>query len=260
MPAKNSQKFYIRNGYYHVYNRGVEKKDIFRDQQDYNVFLKYLEEYLMPKDTEGLHAQLADPTLSPAEKDKILKQIRMNNFYEEISLLSYVLMPNHFHFFLKQKSKNALNSFMNSLFTRYAMYFNKKYKRTGHLFQGVYKAVLVETEPYFLYLSAYIHRNPLSVGSDLHKQPSSYAQYLGIQQEPWVQPDQILSYFSKTNPAFSYAAFVENTDDFSLIRDEKIDYHDWSATATSTGAAPAKVAKSGFLGGIFKSMRGGGKA
>lgn len=150
MPAKNSRKPYVESGYYHLYNRGVEKRVIFLDEQDYAVFISYLKEYLSPKHEDELQKKLDDPNISPKEKDRMLRALRMNNFAEEITLLAYCLMPNHFHFFIKQKSAGAIDKFMNSLGTRYTMYFNKKYKRVGSLYQGVYKAVLVTTEPQFL--------------------------------------------------------------------------------------------------------------
>ena len=140
MPARNSRKQYLENGYYHIYNRGVEKRKIFLDRQDYNVFLSYLKEYLLPKDEESLYKRLADRSISLMERDNIHKTLRMNNFAGEITLLAYCLMPNHFHFFIKQKSAGSIDKFMNSLGTRYTMYFNKKYDRVGSLYQGVYKA------------------------------------------------------------------------------------------------------------------------
>jgi len=152
MPARNSRKEYLENGYYHIYNRGVEKRIIFLDQQDYSVFLSYLKEYLLPKDEKGLRNRLFDPSISPRERDKIIKKLNLNNFSNEITLLAYCLMPNHFHFFIKQKSAGSMDKFMNSLGTRYTMYFNKKYKRVGSLYQGVYKAVLVDSDVQFLYL------------------------------------------------------------------------------------------------------------
>src|SRR3990170_2216093 len=97
MPAKNRIKEYSENSYYHIYNRGVEKRLIFLDQQDYGVFLSYLKEYLLPKNEKELFSRLSNPTLSPKEKDKILKLLRLNNFAGEITLLAYCLMPNHFH-------------------------------------------------------------------------------------------------------------------------------------------------------------------
>jgi putative transposase len=70
MPSKNSIKSYVENGYYHLYNRGVEKRIIFLDQQDYGVFLSYLKEYLVPKNEKELHEKLSNPNTSYKEKDK----------------------------------------------------------------------------------------------------------------------------------------------------------------------------------------------
>ena len=104
MPAKNSVKNYVENSYYHLYNRGVEKRIIFQDSQDYAVFLNYLKEYLLPKDEQNLRNKLTDPNISYKEKDKIIKLLRLNNFTDEIILIAYCLMPNHFHLLVKQKS------------------------------------------------------------------------------------------------------------------------------------------------------------
>lgn len=224
MPLKNSVKVYIENSYYHIYNRGVEKRLIFQDEQDYSVLLSYLKTYLIPKDIHALQEKLADPNISPREKDQILKLLRLNNFSNELNLSAFCLMPNHFHFLLKQKSANTIDSFMNSLSTRYVMYFNKKYKRVGPLYQGVYKAVLIESDAQLLYLTAYIHRNPLGLQisqRDLLKiqQPTSYTEYLGLRKTNWVKPDEILSYFSRTNPQLSYQSFVGQQGDFTSIED-----------------------------------------
>lgn len=160
MASRNSRKVYSENSYYHIYNRGVEKRLIFLDNQDYYIFLSYLKEYLLPKDEQKLSQQLSNPNTSYKEKSKILRLLRLNNFADEIMLLAYCLMPNHFHLLIKQKSHNSIDKFMNSLGVRYTMYFNRKYKRVGALCQDVYKAVLIENEPQLLYLSSYIHRNP----------------------------------------------------------------------------------------------------
>lgn len=222
MPARNTIKQYVENGYYHIYNRGVEKRLIFLDEQDYGVFLSYLKEYLTPKDVLELGQKLSNPNTSYKEKDKIHKLLRMNNFYEEISLLSYCLMPNHFHFFIKQKSALSIDKFMQSLCTRYTMYFNRKYKRVGSLLQAVYKAVLVATEEQFIYLSKYIHKQALaSQGETLQgwkeEQPCSFAEYLGVRKTRWVYPDEVLAYFAKSNPTLSYKTFVLEQDDYSVI-------------------------------------------
>ncbi len=226
MPAKNRIKLYLEDGYYHIYNRGVEKRIIFQDQQDYAVFLSYLKNYLMPKDEKGLLDKLSDPNTSYQEKDKILKLLRLNNFYSEITLVAYCLMSNHFHFFIKQKSALSIDRFMNSLCTRYTMYFNRKYKRVGSLYQGVYKAVSVDHKEQFIYLSKYIHKQALihlhtqGLALQGYEQPSSYPEYLGKRKTEWIHPADVLSYFSKTNSKFTYKTFVEEKDDFSVIQNK----------------------------------------
>lgn len=220
MPARNSRKTYIENGYYHIYNRGVEKRVIFLDEQDYSVFLSYLKEYLLPKKEKELHERLSDPNTSSKEKDRALKLLHLNNFSQEITLLSYCLMPNHFHFFLKQKSMGAIDNFMNSLATRYTMYFNRKYKRVGHLYQGVYKAVLISSEAQFLHLSRYIHKQALNLGS----QPCSYPEYVGLRQTLWIKPDEVLNYFSRTSPSLSYQNFVAQQEENEKLKDLTLEY------------------------------------
>lgn len=215
MPARNSRKLYYEDGYYHIYNRGVEKRKIFMDQQDYGVFLGYLKEYLSPKDEKQLSERLASGDLSPQERNKVQKLLQMNNFYGEIKLLAYCLMPNHFHFFVKQKSADSMDKFMNSLGTRYTMYFNRKYDRVGSLYQGVYKAVAVTSDPQFIYLSKYIHKQALTMqGEALHEnQPCSYKEYVGERNTKWVDPSEILALFSNTDPKSSYAAFIQEYPD-----------------------------------------------
>lgn len=220
MPAKNRRKEYLSNSYYHIYNRGVEKRLIFQDSQDYAVYLSYLKNYLLPKDTQALQAQLADKTVSSEEKDIIAKLLRMNNFSDEITLLAYCLMPNHFHLFIKQQTASSMDSFMNSLATRYTMYFNRKYNRVGSLYQGVYKAVRVTTDSQFITLSRYIHKQAIvSQGQALrkHAQPSSYLEYIGKRNTPWVHEEETLVYFSKENPSLSYESFVFHDTDISDI-------------------------------------------
>lgn len=222
MPSKNSIKQYGDNCYYHIYNRGVEKRVIFQDLQDYVVFLSYLKEYLLPKDEESLSNRLSDPETSYKERDKILKLLRLNNFDKEIALLAFCLMPNHFHFLIKQKSPYSIDKFMNSLATRYSMYFNRKYKRVGSLYQDVYKAVLVTREEQFLHLTRYIHKQALALQGDawvrgLTEQPSSYLDYVGKRKTEWVKPNEILAFFSKTIPNLSYETFVKEHEDLSYI-------------------------------------------
>lgn len=227
MPSKNEEKIYVENGYYHLYNRGVEKRIIFLDQQDYSVFLSYLKTYLSSKNQDKLTKQLATTT-DLKEKDKILKQLRLNNFHNSLKLIAYTLMPNHFHLLIRQTDANTINKFMNSLITRYSMYFNKKYKRIGPLFQGTYKAVLVETEEQLLYLTYYIHHQGIFFKREYlsEPRPSSYSNYLGKISQKWIKPEEILSFFSKSQKTpLSYKAFVEGfkEEDTEIISDLILD-------------------------------------
>jgi len=227
MPAKHSIKEFVEGGYYHLYNRGVEKQKIFRDKQDYGVFLSYLKTYLVPKDEKALRAVLASDTAGWREKNKAAKLLRLNNFFDDLALLAYCLMPNHFHFLVHQKAEDTIDRFINSLGTRYTMYFNKKYKRVGPLFQGVYKAVLVGSDEQLLHLTRYIHRNPkvfyhgkkpASQGDALRSyEYSSYREYGALRRTNWVKPGEILDQFGKKGK-MSYQAFVEDADEEDTTR------------------------------------------
>jgi putative transposase len=219
MPARNTTKQYLEGGYYHIYNRGVEKRLIFLDHQDFLVFLSYLKEYLLPKDEKKLRQKLLDIQTPYKERRKILQLLRLNNFSDEITLIAFCLMPNHFHLFLKQKNKNSIDSFLQSLCTRYSMYFNRKYKRVGSLYQGVYKGALQTSEEQFLYLSKYIHKQALTIKDNriVEKHPSSYMYYVGKRKTKWIKPNDVLAFFSKTNPLLSYEAFIKVCDDQVLL-------------------------------------------
>lgn len=220
MPSRNVRKPYIENGSYHVYNRGVEKRTIFEDPQDYSVLIGYLSEALLPKNERELYERLGDESLDWVEKEKIKRRLSLKNFFGEIDLLAYCLMPNHFHLLLKQNQARSIDNLMSSLMTRYSMYFNKKNTRTGPLFQGVYKAVLVESEAQLLHLSRYIHRNPLSLAEGrLHQNLyTSQPEYLAKRNTAWIKTELILGYFSKTNPRNSYLTFVEEIEDLGQLK------------------------------------------
>lgn len=210
MPTKNSVKSYLPNSFYHVYNRGVEKRDIFLDQQDYHVFLNLLKLYLSPQ------KEAADQmkTIFPGKRIRVRK-----TFFGDVSIHSFCLMPNHFHLLLHQQSSNGMTEFVRSVCTSYSMYFNKKYKRVGSLFQGVYKAILVLQDEYLLHLSRYIHRNPLKLTGwnpvNLESYPySSLSTYLNHTQRPWISTKTMFDYFESSNsPTLAYREFVQMLDE-----------------------------------------------
>lgn len=224
MPGKNSIKIYGDDCYYHIYNRGVNKRKIFKDKQDYSVFLSYLKEYLLPCDHEKLLKTVTDVSSTAKEKELAKKQLQLNNFCDRVFLIAYCLMPNHFHFLIKQKDAQGMELLMRSLMTRYTMYFNKRHGRVGTLFQSSYKAVLIESDAQLWHVSRYIHLNPVSgrilkgesLFDQITSQPSSYPVYLGKIKQDWVKTEIILSNFSKSGFS-SYRNFVELRDnDFEV--------------------------------------------
>lgn len=209
MPAKNVLKLYIENGYYHIYNRGVEKRIIFVDAQDYKVFLNYLKVYLQPQEQSTKVVSIDNTSFKAIERP-------LKNFHQEVELLAYCLMPNHFHLLIKQKGHRSIEFFMRALGTKYSGYFNKKHQRVGPLFQGPYKAALIENDEYLLHLSRYIHLNPYKDSplplANIH---SSYPDYLEKRQTPWLNTQPVLSFFqtakkTKLKAISSYQNFVED--------------------------------------------------
>src|SRR3989339_312347 len=133
----------VTGEYYHIYNRGVEKREIFSDKEDYSHFLKLL-------------------YICNSIKSITLREIGKNFDRENtiVDIGAYCLMPNHFHLLCHEKIENGISLFMKKLLTAYAMYFNKKYERSGVLFQGRFKSEHASTDKYLKYLYAYIHLNP----------------------------------------------------------------------------------------------------
>ena len=205
MPSKNIIREFTEDGIYHIYNRGIEKRNVFLDKQDYKIFLYYLKSYLSCPDDK----KKSPHNISRAGLDF--------NLYQEINLLSYVLMPNHFHFLIQQKPKNAITEFMRRLISAYVRYFNEKYKRVGPLFQSRYKAALVLKDEYFLHLSSYIHINPIELPNyskikNLENYSySSYPDYIGKRNTSWVFRDPVLDFFQAKDKFTAYKEYVEGT-------------------------------------------------
>jgi len=214
MPQKNSIKEYRENSFYHIYNRGVAKQSIFVDDKDFKTFLSYLKLYLLSPILQGDSLQVAP--------SRVLK-----NHTKNVDLIAYCLMSNHFHLLIYQRNSESINYFMRSLATKYSVYFNKRYKRVGPVFSGVYKAVKVTSENQLSYLSKYIHRNPLDflptrrllVGYKY----SSYLNYLGKFSQAWVKPSKVLELFKSS---VEYRKFVEEEDerDMALIKEVHLDF------------------------------------
>ena len=197
-----------------MYNRGVERRRIFLDDQDYRVFLHLLKYYL--SEPEGVERH-------PLEDLTGFNPVRfrpLETLHGKIELHCYCLMPTHFHLLVKQLDKKGMQTLLRRLLTTYALYFNRRYDRVGHLFQGVYKAALVEEDNYLLHLSRYIHQNPTLTKGYLNQYPySSYPDYIGEKKTPWLNTSFILEFFKgpkseklKLKDFANYKGFVENYD------------------------------------------------
>lgn len=146
---------FVNNEIYHIYNRGVEKRDIFSNQKDYFRFIHDLFEF-NDQTSAGKFSQKTEEK-SEAELPKIKPRKLL------VEILTFCLMPNHYHLLLRQKREKGIVRFMQKLGTGYTNYFNKKYERVGGLFQGRFKAIHVNREEYLDYLLYYIHFNPLDL-------------------------------------------------------------------------------------------------
>lgn len=136
--------------YYHVFNRGNNKTDIFLSDSDRRRFQKLL-----------FFCNSTEPVITKTIQGPTLDKIKRTGQLVDIG--AYCLMPNHFHILFKERTENGISLFMQKLSTAYSMYFNKRNERTGGLFEGKFKAVHVDSDEYLKYLFAYIHLNPVKM-------------------------------------------------------------------------------------------------
>lgn len=137
--------------YYHVFNRGVDKRDIFLDEEDKKRFIKLL--------------FVANGTTPFIFRDFPigLPYVEFDRGEPIVAIGAYVLMKNHFHLLIKETTEQGISRFFSKVLTSYSSYFNKKYKRTGRLFEGTFKAKHIDSDEYLKYIFAYHHLNPVKV-------------------------------------------------------------------------------------------------
>lgn len=206
----------VTGEFYHLYNRGSEKKEIFIQTRDFNRFLKtfYYYQFLSPKPKFSKFTKSNLFTFIP-DPDKKL-----------VDVICFCLMPNHFHFLVKQLKEGGISIFMSQLANSYTRYFNTKYNRIGPLVQGTFKAVHIETDEQLLHLSRYIHLNPIVSGlvNSIEDYPwSSYREFINGQ-TLLCMPQEVLAFF----PASAkYEEFVKDQIDYGqsleLIKHHLID-------------------------------------
>ncbi len=194
---------FVNDHYYHVYNRGVEKRSIFENNWDYHRLIKTIQYYQHKGPKPKLSTFLKNPVFKPDLNNRL------------VEVMCYALMPNHFHFLIKQKNNGGVTEFISKLSNSYTKFYNKKHNRVGPLFQGEFKAVLVENDEQLLHLSRYIHLNPLSslLVKNLEDYPwSSYSDYLHEKQGGFCSIKEILGFFKSPE---DYQQFVMDQADYA---------------------------------------------
>lgn len=204
--------------FYHIYNRGSEKRDIFTQPRDYERFIRTIFYYQF----QGPRPSFSKFTKSKLTHFKPLSEIKI------VEIICYCLMPNHFHFLIRQIREGGISTFMSQISNSYTKYFNTKYQRVGALLQGPFKAVHVETDEQLVHLSRYIHLNPIVSGLvkrlRTHKW-SSYSEFIN-QTSIFCSISEILNFFPKSN----YKEFVESQIELGtsleILKHRAIDYDD----------------------------------
>jgi putative transposase len=210
MPYRKT--IFANNEIYHTINRGIEEQVIFKEKRDYQRALELIDfyRYLKPPLRFSHYNRLPKE-----EKEKFLDHLRKNG-QQIVEILTFCLMPNHFHLLLRQLQEKGIQAFMRNFQDSFARYFNTKYHRVGLLFQGMFKAVRIETDEQLIHVSRYIHLNPVSSYiveiEDLENYPwSSFLEYLSQDSLEFTNPGPILDLFKSRA---SYKKFVFNQADY----------------------------------------------
>lgn len=212
MPTNRSVVF-ANEEIYHVFNRGVEKRPTFTDKREFERATIALDLYKYSDLPIRLSKIL---TLPLDERNQFIQ-----NIYKECSklveIICFSLMPNHFHFLIKQKTDSGVSIFMANFTNSYTKYFNSKNERVGPLFQGLFKAVRIESDEQLVHVSRYIHLNPVTSflieADELESYKwSSYPEYVGKSFTNISDEEIVLEMFSSKE---KYKEFVLDQVDYA---------------------------------------------
>lgn len=198
---------------YHVFNRGIERRPTFTSKREYDRAILTLGFYRFQNPPLRLSKALL---LKSEDKESFFLKLKKESKVL-VEIISYCLMPNHFHFLIRQRSENGLAKFLSNFTNSYTRYFDTKHKRIGPLFQGTFRAVHIETEEQLTHVSRYIHLNPVSSfvikEEELYSYPwSSLPEFLGEEKEEICNKEIILSYFSSKE---KYRRFIHDQIDYA---------------------------------------------
>lgn len=211
------RKIVFRNGYiYHVCNRGIERKSVFVIKRDYERMVNLINFYKHKKTPIRFSRLMIQPINIRAQM-----LADLYNSEKNVEILCYCLMPNHFHLLLKQINNHGIAKFASNITNAYTKYFNTKNQRVGPLFQGTFKAVLVESDAQLVHLSRYIHLNPATSSiietEDLENYIySSYPEYLSAT-DGFISKKIVLGMFKNVE---EYRKFVINQADYAKELDK----------------------------------------
>ena len=194
--------------YYHVYNRGTDKRDIFMCSEDLERFFLSMSEF---NSLEPIGSIYEHGFQNRAKENRVSND-------GLVRFIAYCLNPNHYHFILQPIVEQGIEKFMQRLGIGYTMYFNEKYTRSGTLFQGRYKAKHVSTNEHLLHLSAYVNLNAKVHGLGDSISKSSWCEYIGHISKPFCEKDIILSQFRSKE---GYTNYCEHALDDIIARKQK---------------------------------------
>ena len=212
MPT-NRKLVFADDEIYHIFNRGVDKRPTFTDKRELDRGVKALDYYRFANLPLKLSKFLVLPE---SEKGKFIQKVH-GECQKLVQIICYCLMPNHFHFLVKQIKENGVSTFAANFTNSYTKYFNTKHERVGPLFQGLFKAVRIESDEQLIHVSRYIHLNPVSsflISPDqLEKyQWSSYSEYLDLSSERIADKEIVLGLFPSKE---RYKQFVLDQVDYA---------------------------------------------
>ena len=198
---------------YHVLNRGVNHQPIFIDKWDYKRLLEIIFFYQFVK--PPIRFSYYD-RLPLGDKENLLREIQQK-YPKLVNVFAFCFMPNHFHLLLKQVSENGISKFLANFQNSFTRYVNVRHERSGHLFQGQFKAVRITTGEQFLHTSRYIHLNPytsyvVKTVEELIRYPwSSLPEYVKAKREYFCETENILASFRSRK---KYLQFILDQKDY----------------------------------------------
>lgn len=201
---------------YHIFNRSVAQQPIFLNSRDYLRAVEVLKFYQYGK--PPLRYSFYN-RLPKDQKEKFLSQLE--SMKKIVDIICFCLMPNHFHFLIRNLTENGIREFISNFQNSYAKYFNVKHQRTGNLFQPMFKAVRIESNEQLIHVSRYIHLNPVTAyiieADGLESYPwSSYPTYMNSIMD-FTKKESILGFFKSVE---EYKKFVLDQVDYQRELDK----------------------------------------